>query len=158
LERLEARELLAASITEYGILTGNSGALDIARGPDGAQWFVEEAAHKIGRISASGAITEYAVSGDPVDLWAGVGPTVWFSEFYAAKVGVIHTDTGQIQEFALPTSGAGANGITLGADGNMWVGEYFKGKIARVTPTGQIAEFTVGGNPTDLALGSDGRV
>jgi virginiamycin B lyase len=40
----------------------------------------------------------------------------------------------------------------------MWFAEYNTGNIGRITPTGQITEFAAGGNPTDLALGSDGNV
>jgi hypothetical protein len=34
-ERLERRELLTATMAEYAIPTGNSGAIDSARGPNG---------------------------------------------------------------------------------------------------------------------------
>ncbi|TPW08607.1 MAG: hypothetical protein FD127_4347, partial [Acidimicrobiaceae bacterium] len=70
----------------------------------------------------------------------------------------IDTSTGLITEYTPPTANAGPNGITLGADGNMWFAEYNVGKIGRITPDGQITEFTVGGRPTDLALGADGNV
>jgi streptogramin lyase len=157
-ECLEGRDLLTVSMAEYAIPTANSGAIDITRGPDGNLWFAEESAHQVARITPSGSITEYAVSGDPVDIWAGQGNLVWFSEFDADLVGNINTTTGQVTEYQVPTANAGPDGITLGADGNMWFDEYFAGKVARITPSGQITEYTTGGNPTDLALGSDGNV
>ena len=157
-ECLEARELLTASIVEYPIPTCNSGALDITRGPDGNQWFVEQCGDKVAKITLSGQITEYAVSGDPVDIWAGPDDTVWFSEFNANLVGKIDTSTGQVTEYPVPTPCAGPDGITEGADGNMWFAEANVGKIGTINSSGQITEYCVGGNPTDLALGSDGAV
>lgn len=157
-ECLERRELYSASIVEHTIPTSGSGAIDITRGPDGDLWFAEELASKVARITPNGTITEYSVTGGVVDLWAGQGDDLWFTEMSANLVGKIDTDTGQVTEYAVPTSGAGPNGITLGADGNMWFAEYSVGKIGVITSAGQIIEYTVGGNPTDLALGSDGNV
>ena len=48
--------------------------------------------------------------------------------------------------------------ITLGPDGNLWFTEIFAGKIGRVTPSGTVTEFTVGGQPTGIAPGPDGRL
>jgi len=158
IEWLERRDLLTAAMAEYAIPTANSGAIDIARGPDGNLWFAEESGHQVARITPSGSITQYTVSGDPVDIYAGQGNLVWFAEFYANLVGSINTSTGQVTEYAVPTANAGPDGITLGADGNVWFDEYFAGKVGRITPSGQITEFSVGGNPTDLVLGSDGNV
>jgi streptogramin lyase len=68
LEPLERRELLTAAITEYAIPTSNSGALDITRGPDGNMWFVEQLQNKVAKITPTGQITEYTVSGDPMPV------------------------------------------------------------------------------------------
>lgn len=158
LESLECRDVPSATIAEFSIPTSNAGALDIAIGPDGNAWFAEQNGHKISRITPSGTITEYAITGDAVDLWAGQGDDLWFTEMSANLVGKIDTDTGQVTEYSVPTSNAGPNGITLGADGNMWFAEYTAGKIGVITSSGTITEYTIGGNPTDLALGSDGNV
>lgn len=157
-ERLESRDVPSAPISEFTIPTSNAGALDIAIGPDGNGWLAEELGHKIARITSSATITEYAVTGDAVDLWAGQGNDLWFTEFNANLVGKIDASTGQVTEYGVPTSSAGPNGITLGADGNMWFAEYSAGKLGTITASGTITEFTVGSNPTDLALGSDGNV
>jgi virginiamycin B lyase len=157
-ESLEQRALFAVSITEYALPTAQSGAIDIAAGPDGNLWVAEQSAHQVARVAPSGSITEYATSGDPVDLWAGPDNAVWFSEFSANLVGKIDTTTDQVTEYSVPTSNAGPNGMTLGADGAMWFAESLAGKIGRITSSGTITEFAVGGQPTDLALGSDGNV
>jgi streptogramin lyase len=42
------------AITEFTIPTANSGPNGITAGPDGALWFTEAAANKIGRITTAG--------------------------------------------------------------------------------------------------------
>ena len=45
--------------TEYPVPTSESAPTDIVAGPDGALWFTEQRAKKIGRITTSGQFTEY---------------------------------------------------------------------------------------------------
>jgi streptogramin lyase len=42
---------------EFPIPTPNSGAYGITAGPDGALWFIENKANKIGRITTVGVVT-----------------------------------------------------------------------------------------------------
>jgi streptogramin lyase len=44
----------AQAITEFTIPTANSSPAGIKAGPDGALWFTEAAANKIGRITTAG--------------------------------------------------------------------------------------------------------
>ena len=50
-----------SAITEYATPTANAGPLGVAPGGDGRVWFAEQIADKIGAISTTGAITEYAL-------------------------------------------------------------------------------------------------
>ncbi len=61
---------------------------------------------------------------------------------------------GAVSEFATPTAGAAPTGIVTGPDGNLWVAEARGSRIARVTPTGAMTEFTLpaGREPFDLAV------
>src|SRR5712691_9678229 len=52
-----AEHALAATFSEFPIPTANSSPNDITAGPDGALWFTEGTANKIGRVSTSGVIT-----------------------------------------------------------------------------------------------------
>src|SRR5260370_21972743 len=48
-------------VREFPIPTPNSDPIGIAAGPDGALWFAEEnTSNKIGRITTTGVITEFA--------------------------------------------------------------------------------------------------
>jgi streptogramin lyase len=69
------------------------------------------------------------------------------------------TPTGEVTEFAIPTSDGGADGITSGPDGNLWFTEKAAGKIGRITPAGKITEFSLpsgSGSPTTITDGPDG--
>ncbi len=73
-------------------LTTNAGLTSIALGPDGAMWFTERAANKIGRIAPDGTITEYPVpSADagPADIVAGPDGAMWFTEHNGGRIGRI---------------------------------------------------------------------
>src|SRR4051794_41116909 len=77
----------------------------IAAGPDGNVWFAEMAAHKIGRITPDGTITEYAVptaGGGPYGVVTGADKMIWFTESTAGKIGRLDPATGTITEFPLP--------------------------------------------------------
>jgi hypothetical protein len=50
----------AGVITEFPIPTSQSAPSRITAGPDGTLWFTESTANKIGRITTSGSITEFA--------------------------------------------------------------------------------------------------
>jgi virginiamycin B lyase len=83
---------MAQTITEFAISTGNSGPTGITSGPDGAMWFTEATANKIGRISATGIITEYALAtpnSEPLGITSGSDGALWFTEG-AAKIGSNH--------------------------------------------------------------------
>ena len=56
-----AAQSLNLTITEFPIPTPNAVPLVITSGPDGAMWFAEKSGNRIGRITASGAMTEFNV-------------------------------------------------------------------------------------------------
>src|SRR5215470_4225185 len=101
----------AQTVSEFPIPTPDALPAGIAVGPDGALWFGEFGSNKIGRITAGGVITEFAIP-PPADgpaVGAGLvgrGPdgAIWFVEFYANKIGRITTG-GALTEFAVPTPG-----------------------------------------------------
>ena len=57
-----------------------------------------------------------------------------------------------IDEFPIPTAGSKPQCIAPGADGNLWFTETGASKIGRITPAGQISEFTVHSNSGGLSL------
>src|SRR5207244_4298682 len=55
---------------------------------------------------------------------------------------------------------AQGHGITAGPDGNMWFADELGGKVGKVSPFGQVVEYTVPtqGRPSDITLGPDGNL
>lgn len=87
-------------LAQYGGLTG-AGPTNIIVGPDNALWFPEEfnpgpdpanlpPGNKIGRITTTGALTEYTTPTDgsrPVIITRGADGNLWFTEVFTAQVG-----------------------------------------------------------------------
>ena len=59
------------------------------------------------------------------------------------------------------TSSAGPTSVITGPDGNLWFAEDWVGKVAKITPSGTVTEYSTGirvGGPMDLAVGPDGNI
>ncbi|MBC5825710.1 MAG: hypothetical protein GIW99_05460 [Candidatus Eremiobacteraeota bacterium] len=79
-------------MTEFG-LPNNAGPLDIATGSDGALWFTEETANKIGRMGTGGSLSEFPIpTADslPFGLTSAPDGGLWFTENNGDKIGRIH--------------------------------------------------------------------
>jgi virginiamycin B lyase len=131
----------SAQVTEFTVPTAASGPNRIAAGPDGALWFTETTANKIGRISTSGDITEFTVptpGSRPWGITAGRCSDastdiscLWFTEEAGNKIGRLRiTSAGtvtELREFPIPVApGSGGTctnrpkAITSGSDGALW--------------------------------------
>jgi streptogramin lyase len=141
-------------------------------------WFTEISGNKIGRITTSGAITEFVIptSGShPIAIAAGPDGALWFAENGSAvpnqpvivgKIGRI-TTAGAFTEFPVPAlSGplAGPISIVAGPDGALWfgaasnTGNSLVSSINRISTSGVISPHPVSGIPLDIAAGPDGAV
>ena len=133
---------------------------DIVQGADGAMWFVEGPDSKIGRISGTGAITEYAIAGLPTSIIAGPDGALWFTENGSAQYGRIATD-GSLSEHAIATgTSASAAGLAFGADGNLYVADNGNAAVYAVTPaTGALVQaYALPTNANAIVSGPDGNV
>ena len=135
LDCLEDRCLLS-SITEFPLVQNTPLPFGITAGPDGALWFTESSANKIGRVTTAGTFTEFSIptaSTKPFDIAPGPDGNLWFTEENGNNVGRI-TTTGIISEFPVISTGRLHRGIVAGPDGNMWWCERGNNRIGRVTP------------------------
>ncbi|GAC1458389.1 MAG: hypothetical protein PVSMB10_16080 [Pseudarthrobacter sp.] len=136
----ESPALAAGTITEFTVPTPNSGPLYITAGPDGALWFTERDANKIGRITTFGTITEFVVraGSEPEHITAGPDGALWFTEFNSGRIGRI-TTAGFVTEFpVLPIT---PFGITAGPDSALWFTASNGNAVARITTNGLITQF-----------------
>jgi virginiamycin B lyase len=171
------------SFTEYPVPSNSvtAGAGNITRGPDGAMWFLEgtggSSVPKIGRISASGLVSEFPTHSNTVLAGIAAGPdgALWFTEVGtsvpgSANIGRI-TTAGVISYFPVPMmttatsiSTPGPSGITAGPDGALWFTERYSNKIGRITTAGALTEYQILslGNPSSLGdsitAGPDGAL
>jgi virginiamycin B lyase len=145
--------------TEYTIPTAGSDPLGVTAGPDGAVWFTEQNTNKIGRITTSGVITEFAIptsNSVPYGITtAGPDGALWFVEEGGNNIGRI-TTPGVITEYPIPTAKSGSKSITVGSDGALWFTEV--GKIGRITTSGAITEFPTLSNGFGITAGADGAL
>lgn len=92
-----ARVSLGGFVTLFSVPTPNAGVDVITAGNDGAMWFTEFTAGKIGRITMDGTLSEYPLA--PGSAPAGIASLpgefhnghgrIWFAEQYASKIGKI---------------------------------------------------------------------
>jgi len=166
-------------ITEYPITTANSDSGSITSF-NGALYFVEEAANKIGTSTIAGSITETPIStmagSFPWSIRSGEPGALWFAEDFGNKIARITSGTlsggdelatkpaprpGIIKEYPLTTAFSHPRGIAHAPDGNMWFVEFGNNAVARITPTGVITEYPVptsGSKPRGLTIGPDGNM
>jgi virginiamycin B lyase len=158
------RVTTAGAITEYSI--SNAGWA-ITAGLDGALWFTEGSAHKIGRITTAGVVTEYAVTccSEPVAIAAGPDGALWFTESGAGhKIGRI-TTAGVVTEYPLPNSNS-PGAIIAGPDGALWFSEPdlcsgSTNRIGRITTAGIVTEYVLPSScpgVSTLVVGADGAI
>ncbi|PYR32515.1 MAG: hypothetical protein DMF90_23425 [Acidobacteria bacterium] len=128
-------------------------------GPDGNLWFTESTRHAIGRITPTGMITEFDVTGTPWSITTGPDGAIWFTDFNDATIGRI-TVSGAFTQFAIPRS-AGPGRIISAPDHNLWIATHTT--VTRLDVLGNVTEFTP---PTDglpafvrgIAVGWDGSI
>ena len=143
--------VLAFSSSNFLVPPGRQVApLTIVEGPDHNLWFAEFTGEKIGRLTTSGAITQFSIAGAQslVGVASGSDGNIWFTDQYSGTVGHIDTSGGTLKQFALP-AGSHPQGLTAGPDNNLWFVDQKKNglfTIGRITPSGTIKEFPVGKN------------
>jgi streptogramin lyase len=140
-----------------GLSQGDPAVHDITNGPDGNVWFTEEFGNRIGRITPSGAISEFSVgitaNANVADITTGPDGNLWFTENGIDRIGRI-TPAGVVTEFFNGiTPGSGPGSITA-AKGFVWFTEVGGSRIGRVSMTGKITEFPIAGSlSSDIASG-----
>jgi len=149
-------------MTEFAIPTAGSGPAGITAGPDGALWFAEKTANKVGRITTAGVVTnEFSIttaSAGANDITAGPDGNLWFTEHLQNAV-VRLTPAGVFTFFTIPTAAANPSGITLGPDGALWFAENGVSQIGRIDTIGNIVEFGgLTGRPDRITAGPDGNL
>ena len=141
----------------------------ITTGPDGNLWFTEVATRRIGRLTPSGSLTEFAGPGNPgptgftAGLAGTAGRSVWLTLEDANAIDVVVPPPGTPSTMAVPpTPHARPHGVIAGPDGNLWFTERGANQIAMMgSSVARVTEYpipTANSQPSGIASGSDGNL
>ena len=151
----------------------DSAPVGIALGPDGAMWFAENSGFSVGRVDASGQVTEYAVPPDATGLHgslnsitAGPDGAMWFTDKLLAspRIGRIAPSTGAVTMYPLPATSAFSAAqplqIVAGPDGALWFTTFNGSSVGRVDIAGNFTAYPLpkGGSVGGIATGPDGAL
>ena len=157
-------QFASSPLYQYPLPTQGAQAGFVALGSDGAIWFTEFNAAKIGRADPFGHLTEFTIpsGNDGVEIAAGQSGALWFTEITPtggpspAAIGKI-TLSGAITEYPVQNaSSSQLQGIALGPDGNMWFVDSGNNDIGTITPAGVISThggIHTGAFPYDITPG-----
>ncbi len=101
----------------------------------GILWFIESNAGKIGRITTSGAITEFALSSSasaPKGIVTGPDGNLWVTESGTNLLGRISAEAplASLTTYTLPTPTSTPLGIAAGPNNAIWLTESSAGQLA----------------------------
>ncbi len=164
----------SGAITPVSTPTSLVGSLGVVTGPDGNVWFVHQEDGPIidgtaVRVTPSGAMTPFSLPagstagampwgitvGPDGNLWV-VGNNIW----------KLSTSGQVLSTFALsglPSDDFYPAGIATGSDGDLWFTEFATNQIGRITTSGAVTQWTLGGStgvsgPNSITLGPDGAM
>jgi virginiamycin B lyase len=124
-------QALSGELREYPV---NGGPVDITAGPDGELWFTERDGNQIGRIPATGTITEFPLptaNSGAHDITVSLDNQLWFTEIGTNQIGRL-SPTPRHQVTGFPIT-APAYAIAAGPRGGyLWVAELSANKIGQL--------------------------
>ncbi len=146
------------SIVEYPV-PAISGIGALATGPDGNLWFAASGSAKIGSITTSGTVSEYAVHGNPGGIATGPDGNLWITDSYN-EIAVLSPAGTVVNTYAVGDPNI-LSGIVAGSDGAMWFSEAHG--IDRITTNGSLIRYSLDHGSSragagTLAAGPDGNL
>jgi streptogramin lyase len=139
----------------------------LAIGGDGAMWYMLKSGNKVGRITGTGAVTEYSLgftgSSGSYGIVAGPDGRIWFADTAHKRIGQINLDGSGLKYFSAGLSGSPL-GMVLAPDNRVYFGES-EGRIGSIAADGTIVEYPLPGVAgttqfpvRGVAVGPDGNV
>ncbi len=151
----EVREL-NVTIREWDVPTKGAHPHDPAVGPDGALWFTEQMANKLGRLDlATGTFKEYSLvegkNSGPHGLVADQEGNIWYTANFGGYIGKLDPRTGKVTEYKMPDESVDdPHTAVFDARGILWFTAQGGNAVGRLDPrTGKIELKKV---PTESAL------
>src|SRR5258706_5363755 len=146
---------LKVTIKEWAVPTKGAHPHDPAVGADGALWFTEQMANKIGRLDPkTGEFEEYPLkvtNSGPHGLVEDGSGNIWFTANFAGYVGKLDPITGDVKEYKMPVEKADdPHSLIFDAHGTLWFTLQGANMVGRLDPkSGKVELKDV---PTESAL------
>ena len=146
---------LRVSIHEWDVPTKGAHPHDPAVGNDGALWFTEQMANKIGRFDPkTQTFKEYPVKGKnagPHGLVSDRDGNIWFTANFGGYIGKLDPRSGEVTQYKMPDDKADdPHTAVFDAQGTLWFTVQGGNRVGRLNPTtGKVELKTV---PTENAL------
>jgi virginiamycin B lyase len=146
---------LKVTIREWAVPTKGAHPHDPAVGADGALWFTEQMANKIGRLDPmTGQFKEYPLkvtNSGPHGLVEDGEGNIWFTGNFAGYIGKLEPTTGEVKEYKMPVEKADdPHSLIFDAHGILWFTLQGANMLGRLDPkSGKIELKDV---PTESAL------
>jgi len=123
----------------FDVPTPASGPLGMRTASDGALWFTEFFARKIGRLNyTSGVITEYDLPvtlEGPCVLRVEEGSSLYFTSEQGNSIGSIDTGTKEVAVYTYPVPLSFPTEDTQDSKGNVWFSTLIKNTLQYLTPS-----------------------
>jgi len=135
---------LNVTIREWDVPTPKARPHDPAVSPDGALWFTEQEANKLGRLDPStGAIREFPLKtphSGPHGLASDRDGNIWYTGNYAALIGKLDPKTGDVTEYPMPdTAARDPHSLAFDSHGILWFTVQGGNMVGRLDPhTGKV--------------------
>src|SRR3984893_2434182 len=136
---------LNVSIREWDVPTRGANPHDPAVGPDGALWFTEQSANKVGRLDpATGTFKEYSLiegkNSGPHGLVADKDGNIWYTAHFGGYIGKLDPRTGKVTEYKMPDESVDdPHTVVFDARGILWFTAQGGNAVGRLDPrTGKI--------------------
>lgn len=147
-------------------------AAGITSGPLGELWFTQFGLATISSVTTAGIINDnFSLpqsdntagkngTAGPYGIIEGPDSALWFTEYYANKIGRLTTG-GTLTEYPIPTASSEPWQMTVGPDNAIWFVETAGNKIGRVTTNGTLTEYPIpspSSAPWGVTSGPDGAI
>jgi virginiamycin B lyase len=136
---------LKVTIHEWDVPTKGALPHDPAVGADGALWFTEQMANKLGRLDpATGAFKEYRLvegkNSGPHGLVADKNGNIWYTANFGGYIGKLDPRTGKVTEYKMPDDSVDdPHTAVFDAHGILWFTAQGGNAVGRLDPrTGKI--------------------
>jgi len=130
---------LKVTIKEWAVPTKGAHPHDPAVGADGALWFTEQMANKIGRLDPmTGEFKEYPLTvtnSGPHGLVSDRDGNIWFTGNFAGYIGKLDPKTGDVKEYKMPVEKADdPHTAAFDANGTLWFTLQGANMVGRLDP------------------------